>query len=74
MRKAIFELSAQDILRVTVIRDHTGERKDKKTVFCTANDLPTYNKSFVLLETQEKLILIEASDTLIQKLRNKSFY
>lgn len=73
-RKDIFDLSAQDILRVTKIGGYLGNRKDKKTVFCTANTTEPDNKSFVLLETKEKLIVIEAGDKLSEILISKSFY
>ena len=73
-RKDIFVLSPENILRVTVITEYTGERKDKKIVYCLANDLPPEGKRFVLLETTDKLIFMEADETLINILKNKNFF
>ena len=73
-RKDVFTLSPQDILRVTVVTEHTGERRDKKVVYCTANDIPPEGKSIVLLEIKDKLIFIEADEALVFALKNKVFY
>ena len=72
-RKQIFDFSAQDIFRVTIVTNHISKRKDKKMVICSANDYPPDGKSFILLETKEKLVFIEASDKLIVCLNNKTF-
>ena len=72
-RKQIFELFAQDIMRVTVVTEHMRARKDKKTVVCTANDSLPEKKVFVSLETKDKIIIIEASEKLVSILKNKIF-
>lgn len=72
-RKQIFELFPQDIMRVTLVTEHTGIRKDKKTIVCTANDELPEGKSFVFLEIKDKIILIEASEKLLNTLKNKIF-
>ena len=73
-RKAVFELSAKDILSVTVVDGCTDIPKGKKTAICTANDIPPEDKVFLLIGTEKKSVLIEAGPRLSEALKNKSLY
>ena len=72
-RKQIFAFSSQDIMRVTDVTERECNRKDKKTVVCTANDYPQDGKRFLLLESKEKLIYIEAGEKIADCLKNRTF-
>ena len=73
-RKQIYELCAQDIIRVDVVMEQTKGRTDKKTVLCTANAYPPDGKVFACLEIRESIIIIEAGKKLLERLKNRSFY
>ena len=72
-RKQIFELTAQDIISVSEIGDGESGRKDKKLFFCSANR-ESVGKTFVLIETKDALIIVEAGEKLFSALKSKSFF